>query len=207
MSTETNPKEPYSEVRPFLPRFKKVEGSRLNKAKTHHVAYQDHKGYYTIGYGHLLGKSLEAAKKSPYWGKQLTEAEAENIALKDLKEKKGWVDRTFKGNFNSWNPSLQQETMMAVARGSLPQSGNTIRLMKKNQFGDAAPEFLDSDEYRKSVAAGTGIAPRMRAMHDALLKEGKRQKEIKSKHKRVLKKAIPFSEAVEQRFKDLLKSK
>ena len=200
-------KDPNFKLRRYLPLIKQAEGTRMNKAKNRHVIYKDHKGYYTLGYGHLLGKTLEEAKKSPYWGKQLTNEEAETLALKDMSTKMDRINKDFGVNASYWGDDLQGQTLLSYFRGGLPGSPKTKALMQEGDFAKAAGEFLNSKEYLKSLEEGTGVAPRMQGLANALEAEAKRQEQIrKSKSpntKKIIKPHIAedasFESAVAQR--------
>jgi hypothetical protein len=198
-------KDPTLGLHRYLPLIKAAEGKRLNKAKTHHVIYKDNKGYYTIGYGHLLGRTLEKAKKSPYWGKQLTHKEADALALKDIGSKVDKIDRDFGTSWAYWGTPLQDKVVDSYFRGGLPGSPKTKGLMREGSFAKAGTEFLKSQEYLDSVADGSGIAPRMRGLSDALAAEAVRQEEIRANKTRkaaktkVIPKEVSFRDTVENR--------
>jgi hypothetical protein len=67
---------------------------------------------------------------------------------------------------------LQQELIQAEYRGDWANSPKTLGLINSGEWAKAAAEFLDSDDYRDSLADGHGIDERMEMVHDALLKYG-----------------------------------
>tara|TARA_R110001599_G_scaffold111680_2_gene276203 strand:+ start:2423 stop:3919 length:1497 start_codon:yes stop_codon:yes gene_type:complete len=121
-------------------------------------AYKDGKGN-SIGYGHS-GPDVKT-------GDTITEEQAERLLDKDLKEKYALAKRLMP-KFDTFPAPVQQQVLSSVYRGSLSGSPKTIKLINDGKFSEAAEEFLDNNEYRKSVEEETGVAPRMRAVASAL---------------------------------------
>ena len=120
---------------------------------------------YSIGYGH---------KGNIKTGDTITEEQAEKLLDKDLKEKYALAKRLMP-KFDTFSAPMQQQILSSVYRGSLSGSPKTIKLINEGKFSEAAKEFLNNNEYRKSVAEETGVAPRMEAVASALQNEGQNQ--------------------------------
>jgi len=113
---------------------------------------------YSIGYGH---------KGNVKTGDTITEEQAERLLDKDLKEKYALAKRLMP-KFDTFPAPVQQQVLSSVYRGGLSGSPKTIKLINEGKFSEAAEEFLDNNEYRKSVEEETGVAPRMKAVASAL---------------------------------------
>ena len=170
-----------------------VGRSRKNREKVR-KPYKDHKGKWTIGIGHLIGDgSQKAYEKSEFRNKTLNNKEMLDLARKDSDAKIQRVLAQFGKQFFDFYPETQIQIVSSYYRGGLPGSPDTLEHIKDNRLDLASKEFLDNDEYRKSVKEGTGVAPRMRKLSDALAVEGRRVGPPLS--------AMTFPEAVEKRLK------
>ena len=159
--------------------------------------YKDSKGKWTIGVGHLIGDgSQEALGKSEFRNKVLSKEQIMDLARKDSDAKIQRVLRQFGKQFFDFQPETQLQIVSSYYRGGLPGSPKTLEHMGKGEFDLASKEFLDNEEYRKSVKDKSGIAPRMVKLSKALAKEQALRKQ---------KKALPapenksFQETVEDR--------
>jgi len=119
--------------------------------------YKDIYGHPTIGIGHLV-KPNEIAK---YKNAVLTPHEMYTLMYTDINEKLTLVRRDFP-KFDSYPEKLKMLIVDGYFRGDLSGSPATKRLIRMGKFKQAADEYLDNVEYRKSVKAGTGVAKRMR---------------------------------------------
>lgn len=75
---------------------------------------------------------------------------------------------------------LKSAIMSAAYRGDLQQSPNFRSLLNSGQYVEAAAEFLDNEDYRKSLQEGTGVAGRMERVAQAVMDyaEGKSEEQI-----------------------------
>jgi GH24 family phage-related lysozyme (muramidase) len=178
------------------------------KSKEGFVAkpYKDSKGYWTIGYGSLIGDGSDAAyKKSPYYtgkitmgksgiakkadlsGKSVTEETAKAMMMKSITDK---ASRAIKSDmlgdkFFDLSPDLQDAAISSVYRGGLSGSPKTMENIREGKFTEAAKEFLDNDEYKAAKESGSGVASRMELLANLLKEEAKKK--------------ASFAERVEQR--------
>jgi GH24 family phage-related lysozyme (muramidase) len=138
--------------------------------------YTDTKGKRTIGIGTLIGDgSEEAYRKSPYFNKTITEDQAAEIARGDIKAKIATSERLLGRDYlYSVSPALQAQIISSVYRGGLSGSPNTMKLLKAGKFEDAAREYINNDEYRKSKAKKEGVYKRMDETAAIMAAEGKR---------------------------------
>lgn len=118
--------------------------------------------YYTIGYG----SNNPDIKPTQV----ISETEAENLLDEELKKKIA-LARQLLPNFDSYSPELKKHVVSSVYRGSLSGSPKTLELLRQGNFTAASQEFLDNDEYRRSLKEKTGVAPRMQAVAEAMSKE------------------------------------
>ena len=69
--------------------------------------------------------------------------------------------------YNTLPDFVKNRAFDATYRGTLGQSPMTVDLMNAGQYGDAADEFLNNQEYRDAVLSGSGVAKRMEKTADA----------------------------------------
>lgn len=119
--------------------------------------YKDIYGHPTIGIGHLV-KPHEMAK---YKNAVLSPHEMYTLMYADINEKLTAVRKDFP-RFDSYPEKLKMIIVDGYFRGDLSGSPTTKKLIRLGKFKQAADEYLDNVEYRKSVKAGTGVAKRMR---------------------------------------------
>ncbi len=151
--------------------------------------YLDTKRNWTVGVGTLIGKGTDAdLKASPFFGKEINEATAKDLATKAIAEKITLAKKLVGSDaFSSFSPELQAQLVSGAYRGDITGSPNAVKLLRKNDFAGAAREFLDNEEYRKAKEAKSGVAKRMEEMASVIKKE----------------KPVSFQSAVESRFNQL----
>ena len=74
--------------------------------------------------------------------------------------------------YNTLPDFVKNRAFDATYRGTLGQSPMTVDLMNMGQYGDAADEFLNNQEYRDAVISGSGVAKRMEKTADAFREYG-----------------------------------
>lgn len=145
--------------------------------------YKDSKGLDTVGHGHLVTaespKIFDELKISQdvLKGKaKLTPEQADKLLERDVRNRLPKVQKMLP-NFGSYSTELQGELASEYFRGMLPQSPKAVSYLNAGKFDEAAKEYLNAKEYRDSVAQKTGIAPRMKALSDAIKTEQARRQE------------------------------
>ena len=118
-------------------------------------AYGDSKGFPTTGVGHL---GTDKTAGNWVWPK-----EAADLLSRDLDEKyraaREWLTPYA---FNNLSWGAKKAVINMNFRGDLRGSEETSKLIRQGRMSEAAKEYLDHDEYRAAVAAGTsGIVDRM----------------------------------------------
>ena len=151
--------------------------------------YLDTNKNWTVGIGTLIGKGTDAdLKASPFFGKEINEATAKDLATKAITEKITLAKSLIgPDTFSGFSPELQAQLVSGAYRGDITGSPNALKLLPKNDFAGAAREFLDNEEYRKAKEAQSGVAKRMEEMASVVKKE----------------KPVSFQSAVESRFNQL----
>lgn len=122
--------------------------------------YKDTKNKWTIGYGHLI-KSKEELKN--YRNKTLTDQQIDALLDSDIKSKIKIAQELFP-NFNQYNDEFKMTLLNGIFRGDISGSPNTINLINKGLFKQAAKEYLDHGDYKaasKPNAKDKGVAIRM----------------------------------------------
>ena len=71
-------------------------------------------------------------------------------------------------NLDEYPEELQAELIQAEYRGDLGHSPTFLRLLNQGNYAQAAEEFLDNNDYRNSLVAGTGVHGRMKRVSDAV---------------------------------------
>lgn len=120
----------------------------------------------TIGIGHSL-KNLEHSKKifselfpeemkDPNYfervssGQQsITMDQAEKLFDRDVRDRVGNVYRSLP-DYENYSPELQDTLFSMEYRGGLGTSPKTVAILRTGEFGKAATEYIDSDEYTSS---------------------------------------------------------
>lgn len=72
--------------------------------------------------------------------------------------------------------TVQAELIQAEYRGDLGNSPTFLKLLNSGQFEAAAEEFLDNDDYRRSVKDKTGVHKRMERVAEAVKEYGQSAK-------------------------------
>lgn len=144
--------------------------------------YKDSKGLPTIGHGHLItpksSKILSDLNISPdvlTGKKQLTPEEADKLLERDVTVRIPQVQKLVP-NFSSYSSDLQAQLASEHFRGMLGKSPKALQKLNQGDFEGAATEYLNAKDYRESVRDKTGIAPRMKALSDAIRTESTRQR-------------------------------
>ena len=106
-------------------------------------------GSPTIAYGHKVQRGED-------FSKGLTDAEAEDLLVKDIKQKHDALKAKIK-SFDTLPITIQIASINAAFRGDL--GPKTMALLAQNQFDKAAKEYLNHQEYRSTK--NTGVKKRM----------------------------------------------
>ena len=129
------------------------EGYRL-------FSYGDTKGNVTVGIGHLGGDP--SATGTGFLGAVdrtfTTPDEATTLAVKDIDEKIASARNVLTPPvYDNLSESAKLAVVNMNFRGDLIQSPATVKLIQQGKMEEAAKEFLNNDDYRRSKKAGTGI--------------------------------------------------
>jgi len=129
------------------------EGYRL-------LSYGDTKGNVTVGIGHLGGDP--SATGTGFLGAVdrtfTTPDEATTLAVKDIDEKIASARNVLTPPvYDNLSESAKLAVVNMNFRGDLIQSPATVKLIQQGKMEEAAKEFLNNDDYRRSKKAGTGI--------------------------------------------------
>lgn len=101
-------------------------------------------------------------------GDKMTEAQALKRLDKEVKTRLLGIKKTIP-DFDSFPQDVQVALFSSWYRGSLRGSPDTIDLINKGKYAEAAAEFLNSKEYKDAIKRGRrGIRPRMEATAAAL---------------------------------------
>ena len=131
-------------------------------------AYRDHKGYLTVGVGHLVLRNDPILKRVA--GKNYNAVVSGRVPLNDNQMKQLFdhdvqakirLAKSKVNNFDKLPTAVRNAVVDGFFRGDLSGSPKTLGLMNSGDFKAAAVEYLDNNEYRKSKKEGTGVAPRM----------------------------------------------
>jgi len=129
------------------------EGYRL-------FSYGDVKDKPTVGIGHL--GSDPSATGTGFLGAVdrtfTTPDEATTLAVKDIDEKIASARNVLTPPvYDNLSESAKLAVVNMNFRGDLIQSPATVKLIQQGKMEEAAKEFLNNDDYRRSKKAGTGI--------------------------------------------------
>jgi len=129
------------------------EGYRL-------FSYGDTKGNVTVGIGHLGGDP--SATGTGFLGAVdrtfTTPDEATTLAVKDIDEKIASARNVLTPPvYDNLSESAKLAVVNMNFRGDLIKSPATVKLIQQGKMEEAAKEFLNNDDYRRSKKAGTGI--------------------------------------------------
>jgi len=131
-------------------------------------AYKDHKGYLTVGVGHLVLRNDKVLQRvagrdynSVIRGRvPLSDKQMEQLFNIDVQSKISAARRALPA-FDSYPQYLRNAIVDGFFRGDLSGSKDTLALMNKGQWKTAAKEYLNHAGYRTSKEDGTGVAGRM----------------------------------------------
>ena len=153
--------------------------------------YKDSKGLLTIGHGHLITPESESIfgevfpeeqKQNPSFAKKIlsgqtkmTPEQIERLFERDVKVRLPKVKK-IAPDFETYSPELQAELTSEYFRGMVGKSPTAMKLLRTGDFEGAATEFLNAEEYNRSIQQKTGIAKRMKNLADAMRREGQLRK-------------------------------
>ena len=145
-----------------------VQSEGKGKTDRPGYVYRDHKGYLTVGVGHLITKNDPILKQIT--GKYhntvlsgrtpLSDSQMMQLFNYDVQAKIALARSKVK-NYDSLPVYVQNAIVDGFFRGDLAGSPKTLDLMNEGDFSAAAIEYLNNKEYRESKTDGTGVAPRM----------------------------------------------
>ena len=143
---------------------------------TYAEPYQDDKGHWTIGVGHLI----RPGEMNRFRGRKLSNDEIEDLFTEDFNARMKLAKQELGQTFAKMSPELKVAAIDGFFRGDLSGSPMTLDLMREGKWADAAVEFLNNDEYRASLAiikAGKkhGVAPRMERIAAAIAAEASKK--------------------------------
>ena len=173
--------QPRLEVNPKMSFFDSIKPTIAREEGKKNYIYQDTKGKWTTGVGHLIGDgSLKSLNNSPFSdverrvrgdvvqeGRRLTEDEIDKTLDGDLNRIYDSAVR-LTPNWNTISNETKEAIFNATFRGDWGLSKNTRKLFAAGKFGEAATEFLDNDDYRESKRENTGIWKRMERIASAI---------------------------------------
>lgn len=140
--------------------------------------YKDHKGYPTIGIGHLITRDTPRIFRklfgnidiNKYTSGQvpLTEPMMQKLFRHDVQSKIN-VAKTKIPKFDQYPQNVKNAIIDALYRGDL--GPKTIRYINAGRWDDAAKEYLNHDEYREAAQNrnASGIPGRMERNRDQFL--------------------------------------
>ena len=138
-------------------------------------AHKDSKGLLTLGRGHLIDTSMvpkkeslslfstlypEEHKTNPKFGSELlsgtaslTDDQIQKLLRHDVEKRLPKVVEYTGEGYWDMPSSLQNELAAEYFRGGLGLAKKTRALIRSGEYGKAATEYMDSREYRESLAA------------------------------------------------------
>jgi len=130
--------------------------------------YRDHKGYLTVGVGHLvttndpilrriIGKDYNAVLSGQL---PLNDSQMMQLFNYDVQTKIAAARKALP-YYDKYPVYIQNAIVDGFFRGDLSGSPTTLGLMNQGDWTTASKEYLNHAGYRKSKAEGTGVAPRM----------------------------------------------
>lgn len=152
-----------------------LEGSSINYRRP----YKDHKGYPTIGVGHLI---TSKEQRSGIFNKGISEEGVLKLFIKDIKSKLDTAHRLFP-KYDAYPLDLRIKLLDGIFRGDVSGSPGTIKLINAGKWEKAANEFLDNKEYKEAVKKGYGTGPRMKKIADAIRSMANKQQPQATKPK------------------------
>ena len=117
--------------------LKKEEGCKKSKGK--HIAYQDHLGYWTLGYGRLIDPNKPGAG--------LTEEEATDLLFNNIDESIEECRKNFQWFADIPEPVQEGLIYMCFQLGmpTLKKFKNCLAAIEEGNYADAADHCLDSN--------------------------------------------------------------
>lgn len=157
----------------YMSSARKYVLSNETSGKTYSKPYKDSNGNWTIGVGHLI----KPEEMQRFMGKVLTKEEIDDLFTEDLHKRTNEAKRVLGKSFDKMSNNLKVAVIDGFYRGDLSGSPDTLMLIKEGKWTEASKEFLNNNEYRKSlakIASGEkhGVAARMERISEALLQEG-----------------------------------
>jgi len=143
----------------ILSNIREEEGLRLEPYQ------REGEQFHTVGYGRY-GNMVDPEKI-------ITQEQAEQYLGNDVDVRLAEIQRLIP-DFNNMPEELQINLFSEYYRGSVRQSPNTVSLINEGEYGKAADEFLNNDEYRRvrgvrdSGGKDSGVIGRMEAVSGSL---------------------------------------
>jgi hypothetical protein len=156
-------------------RDNELGGAGINYRKP----YKDHKGYPTIGVGHLI---TSKEQRRGIFNKGISEKDVLKLFIKDIKSKLQTARRLFP-KYDAYPLDLRIKLLDGIFRGDVSGSPGTIKLINAGKWERAANEFLDNKEYKEAVKKGYGTGPRMKKIADAIRSMANKQQPQSTKPK------------------------
>lgn len=144
--------KPNNTMNTYMNFLKKEEGFRAEPYKLPGEEFN------TIGFGHY-GSDVQD-------GLKITERQANNILRNDIEIRLEQITNAIP-NFEGFKLNDRKHLLGSWFRGGLAGSPDTIALINKGKYKEAAKEFLDNDEYRDKKTL-PGVKKRMRATAKAI---------------------------------------
>jgi GH24 family phage-related lysozyme (muramidase) len=154
----------------YMAEARKVVRQNETSGRVYREPYQDSKGHWTIGVGHYIAPE----KLGQFRGRTLSDKQIDELFESDL-QKRTTVAKQLLGEdvFAQLPTPTKVAVIDGVFRGDLSGSPKALELIRQGRFEEAAVEYLDHNEYRKSVASNRagkphGVAARMERNAEAL---------------------------------------
>lgn len=155
-----NDEQPANNAQISLDFYNKARNMIKNDEGREPQLYKDTKNKWTIGYGHLI-KNQDELKK--YQNKTLDDKELDALLDSDIKAKIKIALNLFP-KFNQYNDNFKLVLLNGIFRGDISGSPNTINLINRGKYKQAAKEYLDHEDYKAASKPGAkdrGVAIRM----------------------------------------------
>lgn len=143
----------------------KDEGLRLEP-------YQDHMGFWTVGYGHLIDRRKGGTL--PAWIKPsfpLEQIEVDQLLKHDIGTREGVLDMSIPW----WRglSTVRRAVLLSMAfqlgTGGLLKFTNTLKAVEKGQWSEAAHGMRNSLWYRQTTARAERLAKAMESDNEDVL--------------------------------------
>lgn len=132
--------------------------------------YSD-EGKPAIAYGHNI---TPQEKSSNVFKNGITDKEAIQLLRRDIAAKESKI-KEFIPDYDTFSKELKNALILAVYRGDIKREHRTVKLINEHRFADAAIEFLNNQDFRKSGPQG-GVGKRMLAIAKILYDADKKKK-------------------------------